>query len=83
MTEPSERQVLYALVGLGFHLIVAVLIIGAELAGLVPRWWTMAMAGAWVAVAVLVGPRWRRTGRVLGSTILLFLGWTVGTLMLA
>ncbi len=83
MTEPSERQVLYALVGLGFHLVVAVFVAGAEMAGLVPRWWTIAMAGAWVAVAAVVGPRWRRTGRVLGATILLFVVWTVGTLVLA
>lgn len=83
MTEPSERQVLYALVGLGFHLVVAVLIVGAEVAGLVPRWWTIVMAGAWIAVAASVGPRWRHTGRVLVATILLFLMWTVGTLVLA
>ncbi len=74
---------LYALVGLGFHVVVAVLIIGAELAGLVPRWWTVASTAAWVIVAVVVGRQWRRTGRVLGSTIALFLAWTVGTLILA
>jgi hypothetical protein len=83
MTAPSERQVLYALVGLGFQVVVAVLVIGAEVAGLVPRWWTMAMAVAWIGVAAAVGRRWRRTGRVLGATILLFVVWTVGTLVLA
>jgi hypothetical protein len=83
MTAPSERQVLYALVGLGFHVVVAVLVIGAEVAGLVPGWWTITMGVAWVGVAAVVGPRWRRTGRVLAATILLFVVWTVGTLVVA
>ena len=50
MTEPSPRQVLYALVAGGFLLVVAVLVVGAAAAGLVPIWWTIAMA---VAVAVV------------------------------
>jgi hypothetical protein len=82
VNEPTPRQVLYALVGAGFHLVVAVLIVGAEMAGLVPRWWTVAMTVVWVAVAVVAGIRWKRTVVVLGLTMGGFVVWTVGTLVL-
>jgi hypothetical protein len=81
--QPTERQVLYALVGAGFHIVVAVLIIGAALVGLVPQWWTILMAITWVAVAVAVGTRWRKTARLLLATIGLFTIWTIGTLIVA
>ena len=78
---PSERQVLYALVAGGFIVVVAVLVVGAAYAGLVPMWWTV-VAGA---IALLVGGlsalRWRDTRFVLLASIMLFLGWTVGTLL--
>ena len=83
MSEPSPRQVLYALVAGGFLLVVAILVIGAALAGLVPIWWTWAsgvavvLAGAWSAVD------WRKTATILVVSIGLFLLWVVGTLILA
>jgi hypothetical protein len=83
MNAPTERQVLYALVALGFHAVVAVLVAGAAIAGSVPQWWTITMTIAWVAVVAVVAPRWRLTGRVLGSTILLFVIWTIGTLVVS
>ena len=82
-TEPSPRQVLYGLVGAGFLLVVAVLTVGAASAGLVPTWWTWVMVVSWSVVAVWSGSRWRRTGAVLGSTIGLFVVWTIGTLVVA
>lgn len=83
MTEPTERQVLYALVGVGFMVIVGVLVVFAQVVGLVPTWWTGVAATAWLGSAALVAVQWRRTGRVLLVTIGLFIGWTVGTLVVA
>lgn len=79
--QPSERQVLYALVGSGFLVVTAVLVIGAAVAGLVPTWWTVICAATLVAVTAVVALRWKDTRTVLSLTILLFLGWTVGTLL--
>lgn len=76
-----ERQVLYALVGVGFLVVVAVLVVAAAAVGLVPVWWTVVSATAWFLVVAAVALDWRATARVLGSTILLFLAWTVGTLV--
>ena len=78
-----ERQVLYALVGAGFLAVVAVLIWGAATAGLVPAWWTILTTAAWMLVGLIVAHDWRNTRRVLLSTILLFVGWTAGTLLIA
>jgi hypothetical protein len=78
-----ERQLLYALVGAGFLAVVAILIAGAAAVGLVPTWWTVATAAVWLGVAVVVAIDWRATRRVLSSTIVLFLAWTVGTLIVA
>lgn len=83
MTEPSPRQVLYAVVAGGFLAVVAALVIGAAVSGLVPVWWTavtglvLAMTATW---AVL---NWRKTAIVLSASIGLFLIWTVGTLIVA
>jgi len=82
-TEPTPRQILYALVAGGFVMVVAILTIGGASAALVPAWWSVALgllialAGAWIAL------RWRRTGPVLLLAIGLFLVWMVGTLALA
>jgi len=76
-----ERQLLYALVGGGFLVVVAILIVGAASAGLVPLWWTAVTTVTWVAVMALVAVDWRNTRRVLVMTIVLFLAWTVGTLI--
>ncbi|HSK06419.1 MAG TPA: hypothetical protein VK990_02780 [Acidimicrobiia bacterium] len=83
MSEPSPRQVLYALVAGGFVLVVGVLIGGAAVAGLVPTWWTIATTLAAGSVAVWSALNWRRTAVLLMLAIGLFLAWTVGTLVLA
>ena len=78
---PSERQVLYALVAAGFVLVVAVLVVGAAYAGLVPTWWSVVAGVATIAVGGLSAVRWRDTRFVLLASIILFLAWTVGTLL--
>ncbi len=78
---PSERQVLYALVSAGFVLVVAVLVIGAAYAGLVPVWWSVVAGAATLVVGGLSALRWRDTRFVLLASIMLFLAWTVGTLL--
>ncbi len=84
MTEaPTERQVLYALVSAGFLAVVAVLIVGAAAAGLVPTWWTVATAVVWFGAGVVTVFRWRETRIVLLVSITLFVAWTVGTLVVA
>ena len=83
MSEPTPRQVLYALVAGGFLIVVAVLVVGAAVAGLVPVLWTVALVVALVVAAVWTARNWRRTGPVLILAIGLFLVWTVGTLLLA
>ncbi len=80
---PTERQVLYALVAAGFVAVVAVLVFGAAFAGLVPTWWTVLGGAATVGVGGLSALRWRETRVVLLSSILLFLAWTVGTLLVS
>ena len=78
---PSERQVLYALVAGGFVVVVAVLVVGAAYAGLVPTWWSVVAGAATLVVGSLSAVRWRDTRFVLLASIMLFLGWTVGTLL--
>lgn len=82
MSEPSPRQVLYALVAGGFIAVVAVLVVGAASAGLVPVWWTIVMSVAVVATAVWSALRWRKTGPVLVASIGLLVCWVIGTLFL-
>ena len=79
---PTERQVLYALVSGGFIVVVAVLVAGAALAGLVPIWWSMTSALGTLGVAVFAMARWRNTQAVLMGSIALFVAWVVGTLLL-
>lgn len=81
MTEPTARQVLYALVALGFHIVVGVLIIGAATADLVTWTATVAWAIVWTAGLVWGVFRWRRTVQVLAMSIALFAIWTIATLM--
>jgi len=83
VTEPTPRQVLYALVAGGFLLVVAALVVGAAVSGLVPTWWTVATAGTVALVSIWSAANWRRTARVLLGAIGIFLLWTVGTLILA
>ncbi len=83
MSEPTPRQVLYALVALGFVLVEVVLVIGAAAADLVPTWWTVTMAIASAGVLLFLAFRWRKTAAALLLSIGLFVVWTVGTLALA
>lgn len=81
--ETTPRQVLYALVGGGFLAVVAVLIIGAATAGLVPVWWTIITGALVLAAGFWSASNWRRTGRVLIYSIALFMVWAIGTLIVA
>jgi len=83
VTEPSPRQVLYALVAAGFLAVVAILIVGAAVAGLVPPWWSIVMAAVLVLIAIWSGLNWRRTAPVLLVSIGLLVIWMTGTLILA
>jgi hypothetical protein len=67
----------------GFDVVVAVLVAGAAIAGLVPAWWTMASSVAVVSVGAWSAFNWRRTAVVLISAIALFVAWTIGTLTVA
>ena len=78
---PTERQVLYALVAGGFIVVVAVLVFGAAYAGLVPTWWSVVAGSATVLVGGMSALRWRDTRFVLLASIMLFLTWTVVTLL--
>ncbi len=82
-TEPTPRQILYALVAGGFVIVVGILTVGGAMAGLVPTWWTVAMGVSLGVASVWMALRWRRTGPVLLLAIGLFLVWMVGTLALA
>lgn len=83
MSQPTPRQVLYALVAAGFLAVVAILVIGAAAAGAAPTWWTVSASVALLAVAALSWRRWRDTRSVLLLAIGLLLGWVVVTLLLA
>lgn len=83
MSEPTPRQVLYALVAAGFLLVVVVLTVGAGVAGLVPTWWSVTLGVLIVGVGGWLVFNWRRTGYALLLAIGLFVVWTVGTLIVA
>ena len=83
MSEPSPRQVLYALVAAGFLAVVAILIVGAAIAGLVPPWWSMVMAAGLVLIGIWSGLNWRETAPVLLVSIGYLVIWMIGTLILA
>ncbi len=82
-SQPTPRQVLYALVAGGFVLIVIVLTIGGAVAGVVPDWWSMSMGLAIVAGGGWIAWNWRRTIPALAIGIGLFLMWLIGTLLVA
>jgi len=81
MSETTPRQVLYALVSVGFVLMVVVLGAGGAVSGLAPAWWSVVLGllvltgGGWMVF------NWKRTGPVLLIAIGLFLTWMVGTLV--
>ncbi len=83
MSEPSPRQVLYALVTGGFLAVVAILVIGAAVSGLVPVWWTTVSVVVLGATSIWAVINWRQTAIVLSASIVLFLTWTIGTLIVA
>ncbi len=83
MTEPTPRQVLYALVAAGFLAVVAILIIGAAIVGLVPPWWSIVMAAGLVLIGIWSGLNWRDTAPVLLISIGYLVIWMIGTLILA
>ena len=80
MAEPSPRQLLYAMVAAGFHVVVGVLVIGS--APLAPTWWTATMAMVWIVGAGILALCWRRTGLVLAVSLGGFIAWTVGAAVL-
>ncbi len=83
MSEPSPRQVLYALVAAGFLAVVAILIVGAAIVGLVPPWWSVVMAAGLVLIGIWSGLNWRETAPVLLISIGYLVIWMIGTLILA
>lgn len=83
MSEPTPRQILYALVSGGFLAVVLALVIGAAVAGLVPLWWTVVMASFLAISVAYAAVNWRRTAAVLLISIGAFIVWMVGTLIVA
>lgn len=83
MSEPTPRQILYAIVAAGFLLVVLVLVIGGAVSGITPPWWNIVMGVAIAAAAVWTALRWRHTGPVLLLGIGLFLIWMIGTLVIS
>jgi len=83
VSEPSPRQVLYALVAGGFLVVVGILVVGAAVAGLVPTWWSILIGGGAVVIAIWSALNWRRTAMVLLTSIGLLVVWVAGTLILA
>jgi len=83
VSEPTPRQVLYALVAGGFLVVVLVLTVGAAVVGVVPVWWTVTMAILCAMVAIWSSLNWKRTGPVLLLAIGVFLLWAMATLLVA
>jgi hypothetical protein len=81
VSEPTPRQVLYALVAGGFVLVVSIFVAGAAVAGIVPAWWTITMTAFILVFGVWGALNWRKTVPVLLGSIGLFVVWTVGTLI--
>lgn len=80
-TQPTERQVLYALVAGGWLVVVAVLAAVAAAVGVSPVAWTVGFALAWVMAVASAVRAWRRTGRLLLISVVVFVVWAVGTLL--
>ncbi len=82
MSEPTPRQVLYALVAGGVFVVVIALTLGAGFIGVVPISWTLTMAALWLILAVWAVLNWRQTVPVLLLSIGLFLFWAVATVLI-
>jgi len=78
---PTERQVLYGLVAAAWMLVTAILAGVAASVGLSPAWWSVVFGIGWLAAATYGIRRWRRTGRLLLLSLVVFVAWTVGTLL--
>ena len=83
MSEPTPRQVLYAIVSAALLLVIMVLIVGAASAGLVPVWWTVLGGLALLLIAIWSAFHWRRTDRLLMFSIGLLAVWFAVTLVVA
>ncbi len=83
MSETTPRQVLYALVSGGFLVVAAILTVGTAIADIVPTWWSFLLALVIASASTWVSLNWRRTGVVLLVSMLCFVLWMVGTLVLA
>ena len=81
MTEPTERQVLYALVSAAWFGVVATLAVVAAVVGLSPPRWSVVFGLVWVVSAVVGFRQWRRTGRLVLLAVVVFVVWTIGTLL--
>ncbi|MDP9495893.1 MAG: hypothetical protein M3P87_11725 [Actinomycetota bacterium] len=82
MTEPTPRQVLYALVAGGFFIVVLALIVWTGFMGVVSISWTLTMAALWLILALWSAFNWKQTFRVLLFSIGLFLFWGVATVLI-
>jgi len=78
---PSPRQILYALVAAGLHIVVAVLVLAGSATGAVPGWATALLAVLWLTAAAIMAKDWQRTGRVLGLSLGVFIAWAVLSLV--
>lgn len=81
MSEPTERQVLYALVAAAWLVVVGVLAVVAAVVGLSPLAWTAAFAFVWFVAAGIGVYQWRKTSRLLALSLLVFVVWAAGTLL--
>ena len=83
MSEPTPRQILYALVAGGLLLVVGALVIGAAVSGLAPTWWTWVMGVTLAIASIWSALNWRKTVLVVIVAIGLFVAWSIGTLIVA
>ncbi len=83
MSEPTPRQVLYAIVSAALLVVILVLIVGAASAGLVPVWWTALGGLALLLMAIWSVFHWRRTARLLMLSIGLLAVWFAVTIVVA
>ena len=83
MSEPTPRQVLYAIVSGALLVVILVLIVGAASAGLVPAWWTALGGLALLLIAIWSVFHWRRTARLLMLSIGLLAVWFAVTIVVA
>ena len=82
MSEPTPRQVLYALVAGGFFIVVLALVIWGGVSRLIPISWTITMGVLWLILALWSAFNWQQTFRVLLFSIGLFVFWAVETVLI-